>query len=787
MAVALLCVGACVLYAGILNDVLQFDRWIVWSIAPLWLYNAVLFLSFIIGGMPLAKLLRLKCPPADYLLFSMALGLIEFYLGMYLLGTLRLFNLTGAIALSVVLLASGAHLFVLFLRREYTARSERNFSLRDGGPLLSVLMVGAGAIGLALVYFPLLTPAPLNYDAVWCHLTVAQDYAREGRIVPFTSDYARNVPQLAPIIHTWGWLMPLKTMNERWMMPLHTEFFMFVAMLLGVVAIVQYLLDDARVRGTWTVFVLFPAIYIYDCSIGGAADHFLAFFAAPLFLASARATQSLQKRYLILVGLMAGGALSTKYQGIYLVTGSGVILAGAYLKIASRLAWTKWKKQSSSQVADTFTGSPPTVKDMALAPLIVVVASIVIVGPHFARNWIFYGNPIYPFGQDWIASRPTLPNATSLIDTFFKYRHPGAEAPLGERLATALRLVFTFSFEPHYSFTKNWPSFGSIFTLLLPVIPFVKKPGRLFLGAVAALVSVFTWAMVMQVDRNLQIIAPLMIAVGAALIVRVWEMSTWTRVAIVPVIALQLVWGADAPFLSQDGFIHQSMRRVRNAYDGVTSPQPLPTRINYVPINAHIPKEGEVLFHYEHRTLGIERSVILDWPGFQGLISYDGIFGPRALQKYYLDRNILTVVDQPNSRPSWSMKDEIIFADFARRLQNKHSAGFRVSSVPRELFADDPEPYLVATLGLSSQGYADGIYSIKDMSPYTKHIHGGAPRPKALLPWPSEAADQKNLLGKVAALCATNDTYRHIPRSTASRFEREVTYAKQWNIYFPKE
>src|SRR6185295_9695727 len=96
----------------------------------------------------------------------------------------------------------------------------------------------------------------------------------------------RNFPHLASIVHTWPMILPswgaLTDSPLRWMTAMHLEFFVFL----------------------WT--------------LAGAADHYLAFFAAPLFLAAARAAPSFTPRACALAGAYAAGALLAKYQGIYL-------------------------------------------------------------------------------------------------------------------------------------------------------------------------------------------------------------------------------------------------------------------------------------------------------------------------------------------------------------------------------------------------------------------------------------------------------------------------------------
>jgi hypothetical protein len=124
---------------------------------------------------------------------------------------------------------------------------------------------------------------------------------------------------------------------------------------------------------------------------------------------------------------------------------------------------------------------------------IAAVAGAVLVSPHYVRSWVFYGNPFYPFAQRVFASRPTTPHAAFLFEYLFKDWSWRPHGSFFENMCEAARLCFTFSFEPHYSFTNDVPSFGSLFTLTLPLLLFIRARRRLWLGALSALVSLFAW------------------------------------------------------------------------------------------------------------------------------------------------------------------------------------------------------------------------------------------------------------------------------------------------------
>src|SRR4029079_2197589 len=92
------------------------------------------------------------------------------------------------------------------------------------------------------------------------------------------------------------------------------------------------------------------------------------------------------------------------------------------------------------------------------------------------------------------------------------------------KVGHALATTFTFSFRPHYSL-KDYPVMGSLFTLLLPIIPLVKGRRRLLVGALMGLGAILTWSATYLIDRQAQIYVPILAAVTGATILRVWELG----------------------------------------------------------------------------------------------------------------------------------------------------------------------------------------------------------------------------------------------------------------------
>ena len=149
---------------------------------------------------------------------------------------------------------------------------------------------------------------------------------------------------------------------------------------------------------------------------------------------------------------------------------------------------------------------------------------------HFGKNAYFYRNPFYPMAQGTFRSVPTLPDAQLQMDYLFADWHWHSPSILSERVKQAAKMMFSFSFKPHYTFIGDIPMFGSLFTLLLPMVFFLKRARRLALAIVITLGAVFMWAMTFWVDRSLQTFMPALAVVTGALAVRTWELGPLVRV-----------------------------------------------------------------------------------------------------------------------------------------------------------------------------------------------------------------------------------------------------------------
>jgi len=490
------------------------------------------------------------------------------------------------------------------------------------------------------------------------------------------------------------------------MMCLHVEFALFLWMLVGVAATIRSLVADQALRGAWVSFFLFPIIFVYDNNMGGAADHVCAFFAPVISLAAVRMWAQFSLGASVLLAIGCGGALLTKYQASYFFPPIALLVVARAVKLA--LAWRSFRAGRRERP------SLPSIEALRQPAIILGVGALVVL-PHFLKNVIFYGNPIYPFAQTIFQStRPTVDNGAYYVDHILKDYYCQPHGPRLERLWTAAKLFFTFSFEPRYSFTKNVPVFGSLFTLLLPIVPFLRERSRIGIVALIGSGALLAWCLTFNVDRNLQVFMPVLAGATGATIVSLWRGGWLTRLGLLPPLVLQLAWGADALFYDGGDRIGGALALIRSGFDGGAASRYEGYRLVERQIGSSLPKDAVVVLHSSHRSLGIDRRILLDWTGYQGLISYAGMHGPRELFDYFRSLGVTHLFDDPHVRPASSKQEEIVWnaltAGYAREVGRfGNYALYALPDVPPPV----ERPYRAATLELS--GYGSGIYQIEHL------------------------------------------------------------------------
>jgi len=687
--------------AGLLAFVNQISPVRDWLAIPLGIvvaWEIVLNAAFLCGGFAIVRrLLPAELPFLERLCISVAAGVTAFYLALFALGAVHLFRPWVAVILPCIFVAVGAAPLVDWWRRQSPTESSSVPATSSSAPLRGVPMAASifGCLGVAVIYLGILSPAVINYDASWYHLPVAESYAREGRILPLDGNWHREYPHLANIIHTWGFLVPgLDQPALRWMMALHTELALFLWTLVGIAAGVRWMLRSQRVQGSWSAFFLFPGIFVYDGNLGGSADHVLGFFPVPLMLLSSRAAEVRTNGGFLLWGAIAGAALVTKYQAVYFIAPLGLLLVAQVIERRRDIRPLNW--------------------GLVRPALALLGGFVAVAGPHFLKNAVFHGNPVYPFLQDWFkASHPTVRDAAVFVENIAADRVWRAPAEFGRRMRESLELIFTFPFRPHYSFMGNLPTLGFAFTLSLPLVLVIRERRRIVVGALVSLATLFLWASTYRVDRHIQTFLPLLVVTTSATLVAAWGLGFGARVGVAALVGVQLVWAGDLYALGLERIgtavsLIASGRegRARTRFDGFFTDQ--------VAVGRALPRNAVILLHHWHPELGFEHRVYLDWVGFQGLIDYREFASARDLLAKFRSLGITHIVHLPGAFPSPYLSEMVLFESLAFEAGGPKTrfGQFEVFPLP----SADPEarPELrVLVLGMGN--YENGVYSVRSL------------------------------------------------------------------------
>lgn len=686
--------AACIVYAAILNGSQPLRNWLVWDYVRLWAWNGFLSAACVsFGHLLIVRAVRASFPVLEMAVMSMAVGVVAFVFGMYLGGALHLYGPVFAVALPAIMLLAGLPLALPVARDVLTRmRTERATT----SPV-ELLAIAFGVLSFAVLCMQCATPEAISYDSAWSHLVVAEDYSREGKLVPFIAETAKNLPHLSSMLYTWGFLVPgFYAVPLRWMMAQQMELMLFVWTLVGISAAVRWMLDDARAGGSWAAYFLFPGFFVYDSTLGAGSDHVAAFFAIPLLLASFRAAKGFTPGLCVLAGVFGGAALHTKIQCIYLI----LPVAGV---LGIRWAMLLLKPSRLASALD----HP---HDIWRGPLLFAGGVLLGFGPHLVMNAIFYRNPVYPLAlRLFTGSTPRFANLQ--FDAMEAAVSPGR---LLQNIPSSLGLMFTFPFDPQFSFGHKMALFGPLFSLMVPMVLLQARRRRLLLGLAAALGSVLSWAVIYRIERNLQVLLPWLVAVTAAAIAASWRSGPWARVGVVPLVLLQVAWGGKFIVAGGADRVRDAIEVIRGDIDRPGIPRYRDYRRGYRDLGAALPQDATLLLHTAHLQLGINRRTMSDWAGWQFAIDYRTMRTPRDVYMRFRHLGITHIAWNNYDFPSLKQEDVLFFA-FTRRygVPLPSYGGLAVWAMPAEPPPVEP-PLQVLSLGMN--GYGDGLYSIDKLN-----------------------------------------------------------------------
>jgi hypothetical protein len=182
--------------------------------------------------------------------------------------------------------------------------------------------------------------------------------------------------------------------------------------------------------------------------------------------------------------------------------------------------------------------------------------------------------------------------------------------------------------------------------------------------------------------------------------------------------------------------------------------------------------------------LGVNRTVLQDLPGFQGLISYRDVKTLRQLCQLYQSLGITHIVHQRGVWPAYSKQEEVVFAALlTRHPESALRVGeYEVIEVPSELPADEL-PYRVLSLGMS--GYGDGVYPVETMGTYDPLPDRLKSYAAPATPATAESAGSSDVIDHVDAVLVGTSTTLPVPLQAAlqSQFLRVLSFSGRFSVY----
>jgi hypothetical protein len=334
------------------------------------------------------------------------------------------------------------------------------------------LFIPVGFISLLLA----LTP-PTYYDALVYHLALPSAYIRAGHWIGWQDLVYSAFPQNLEMLWTLGLLTGVPALPNliSWIM---------AAMLLVAVDRWSRRFLDAATGSAAAVFLLaMPAFLLL--SSGGYVDVGLALYAFLSLYALSLRTPEHEQGPSLLAGVFAGFAIGIKYTG-----GIGFLLG---------LVWilTDRSRAQKMKSALLYTG-----------------AAFIVFLPWLIKNWIYMGNPVFPFFYTWgrQAMNPWMQGAAQGYFRALVEYHPHSVWELPRLLWSIAVQGIQFGGGIDILGDFGWAPL----VLFLPAIALTaKRPTILKKAGLYALLFFSIWGMTRPVLRFLLPLAPLLAVLAA--------------------------------------------------------------------------------------------------------------------------------------------------------------------------------------------------------------------------------------------------------------------------------
>ncbi|MBL8922980.1 MAG: hypothetical protein JNJ54_29290 [Myxococcaceae bacterium] len=598
-------------------------------------------------------------------------------------------------------------------------RRSRSYTLVEAAAVL------AGAVAVVMVAAPTWTPENLNFDARWYHLGNAELYAAAGGIWRSPEgNHLLTGPHLWSWLATWAFLAP-DSLYDRIVLASQIEVVAFVTTLALISALARALRpagSSSRYSLAWVCFFLFPAIFIYDTGLMGGADRFAALWAASAFLLWTLARRTNRPGPWVLLGAHLAGAVLCKYTSVIFLAPFSVVVV-----VDRLLAWRR---------GNAF-------RPILVGQLGTVVAGAVTLAPYWVRNLVFYGNPVYPLAARLFGGGPYAPEAAVWQARYAVELFTPPDSSLWWRLGETVRAVadhhvglYTWG-----DFTGGAPVFGSVFACLAIPALLTTRLSRVWLVIGMTAAGIALWFSLAHQMRYLVIFVPLMAAAVAVVVVELWSWGWLSRLAVVGLVALQLLGSLELPFFAthrMNGRRSPLAKLLEFLQRGQAerSAERFAVFRDWSVLGERLPVSARLLIHSYASSFGIGRVTLTDVPGIQLGLSYAHEGSVRGVFERLRAMGVTHVAWSDGSESPDSLASELLFRAYVDQLPRQFDqAGFHVSELaepPQEL--DGP----VLVLGCHGR-YPAGGYPLaalgKPIPPPDAVVMPEAPA----LPWSAEA------------------------------------------------
>ena len=680
-------------------------QWLLWHyLALLALSGFALTAAFSLGDWFLRRVFKLSLPSHERITLALALGLIGFEVGMFLIGTVGGYGTITFVAFPAAL--------ILLTVTEWRNHSRRVAKIWRQGRRLTVPQVAFvlfGFAALALIYFSILTPNNVQFDARWKHMALAEDYVAHGGIRRSAEGWVFAArPHLTSYLFVWAFSLPFGSLFHRMELCAHLEFFVFLATaFFGIPAVVRRLVPKADARIVWVARFLYPGVLLYDSSLTSGADHFGALLAPAVALAVLRSYRVLDRRWVLLLTLLLSGAVMVKETVAIMLVPVPIAILG--LRSLWLVGIAKFRKAITLQLLLTLSTA--------------CALGLVATAPFWLTNVLWYGNPVYPSLSNVFPSKPWSEIAAYRFTVEYSDSNMWAPERNLDGFLRSLLAVVDFSFFPNdwSRFHGKRPVFGSLFTLLIPLLFFVRGTKRIWSLVAWISVALFTWYWVHHQDRYLQAIVPLMAACTAATLILVFRQQRRTiRGLVIGLVGLQLALGADVYFIATHAMTGSAVKRsvdlLGMGYQGKFADR-FAIEPRWVALSNAIPEGARILFHDIHTHLGSEREGVRDLALWQSGINYSTSKRPEDVHRWLKEMGVTHIVTiAGRSTGNDRLASDLIFYDYvyrrAKRLDDVEGLHvFELPIVPKDV------PYRDKALVVScNSGNSYDVHHLADLA-----------------------------------------------------------------------